>query len=128
MNLVRSSVCISMFMLHPGQKVQITEEPSDIECFEGDVATFTCRISPGDYVGVQWYLDKTPLHNNDLSEIQAFPGGYHTLTVKKLAQKDSGTISVVAGDKTAYTSLMVKGNHAFLCLALQCFVVLTPSS
>nr|XP_023671298.1 obscurin [Paramormyrops kingsleyae] len=102
-----------------GQKVQITEEPADVECFEGDVAAFTCRISPGDYVAVQWYLDKTPLHNNDLNEIQAFPGGYHTLNVKKLAQKDSGTISVVAGDKTAYASLKVKERSTVILKGLE---------
>ncbi|XP_048868536.1 obscurin-like isoform X15 [Brienomyrus brachyistius] len=102
-----------------GQKVQITEEPADVECFEGDVAAFTCRISPGDYVGVQWYLDKTPLHNNDHNEIQAFPGGYHTLTVKKLTRKDSGTISVEAGDKTAYASLMVKERPTVILKGLE---------
>ncbi|KAJ8337405.1 hypothetical protein SKAU_G00386250 [Synaphobranchus kaupii] len=87
----------------PGQKVQIVEE-----CLEWESATFKCRVSPSEYIGVQWHLDKTPLHNNELNDIQTLPGGYHTLTVKKLARKDSGTVSVEAGDKRACASLSVK--------------------
>lgn len=93
-----------------GQKVLITEDLEDVEVLEGDSATFKCRISPADYNNVQWFLDKTPLHTNELNEIQSQKGGYHTLTVKKLSMKDSGSISFEAGDKKTSASLVVKGN------------------
>ncbi|XP_058878961.1 obscurin-like isoform X15 [Acipenser ruthenus] len=91
-----------------GQKVLITEDLEDVEVLEGDSATFKCRISPADYNNVQWFLDKTPLHTNELNEIQSQKGGYHTLTVKKLSMKDSGSISFEAGDKKTSASLVVK--------------------
>ncbi|XP_036374685.1 obscurin isoform X3 [Megalops cyprinoides] len=91
-----------------GQKVQIVEELEDVECLEGESATFKCRITPSERVEVQWHLDTTLLRANELNGIQVLPGGYHTLTVKKLKCKDSGTISVRAGDKKASASLRVK--------------------
>ncbi|MGH0174100.1 UNVERIFIED_CONTAM: hypothetical protein FKN15_071392 [Acipenser sinensis] len=91
-----------------GQKVLITEDLEDVEVLEGCSATFKCRISPADYNNVQWFLDKTPLHTNELNEIQSQKGGYHTLTVKKLSMKDSGSISFEAGDKKTSASLVVK--------------------
>lgn len=59
---------------------------------------------------MQWFLDKTPLHTNELNEIQSQPGGYHLLTLKKLSLKDSGVITFEAGDKKTSASLVVKGN------------------
>ncbi|XP_041100613.1 obscurin isoform X14 [Polyodon spathula] len=91
-----------------GQKVLITEDLEDVEVLEEDSATFKCRISPADYNNVQWFLDKTPLHTNELNEIQSQTGGYHTLTVKKLSMKDSGSISFEAGDKKTSATLVVK--------------------
>ncbi|XP_053913944.1 obscurin isoform X11 [Cuculus canorus] len=91
-----------------GQKVLITEDLEDVTVLEGESAMFKCRISPIDYSKVQWFLDKTPLHTNELNEIQSQPGGYHLLTLKKLSLKDSGVITFEAGDKKASASLVVK--------------------
>ena len=99
----------SMFLFHSGQRVLILDELEDVECLEGDTVTFRCRICPSDYSGVKWYLDETLLYTNDLNEIQMVPGGYHTLTFKQLARKDTGTISFSAGDKRSYASLLVRG-------------------
>lgn len=87
----------------------ILDELEDVECLEGDTVTFRCRICPSDYIGVKWYLDETLLYTNELNEIQMVPGGYHTLTFRQLARKDTGTISFAAGDKRSYASLLVRG-------------------
>uniref|UniRef100_A0A8U7MNR6 Obscurin, cytoskeletal calmodulin and titin-interacting RhoGEF n=1 Tax=Corvus moneduloides TaxID=1196302 RepID=A0A8U7MNR6_CORMO len=92
-----------------GQKVLITEDLEDVTVLEGESAMFKCRISPVDCSRVQWFLDKTPLHTNELNEIQSQPGGYHLLTLKKLSLKDSGVITFEAGDKKTSASLVVKG-------------------
>ncbi|XP_035173164.1 obscurin isoform X6 [Oxyura jamaicensis] len=91
-----------------GQKVLITEDLEDVTVLEGESAMFKCRISPVDYSKVQWFLDKTPLHTNELNDIQSQPGGYHLLTLKKLSLKDSGVITFEAGDKKTSASLVVK--------------------
>lgn len=89
----------------------IVDELEDKECLEGDTIIFKCRICPSDYTDVKWYLDETLLYTNDLNEIKMMPGGYHTLTFKQLARKDTGTISFEAGDKRSYASLLVRGNY-----------------
>lgn len=91
------------------QKVLILDELEDVVCLEGDTVTFRCRICPSDYTGVKWYLDETLLYTNELNEIQLAPGGYHILTFRQLARKDTGTISFAAGDKRSYASLLVRG-------------------
>lgn len=89
----------------------IVDELEDKECLEGETIIFRCRICPSDYTDVKWYLDETLLYTNDLNEIMMIPGGYHTLTIKQLARKDTGTIIFEAGDKRSYASLLVRGNH-----------------
>ncbi|XP_042178904.1 obscurin-like isoform X2 [Oncorhynchus tshawytscha] len=102
-----------------GQKVLIMDELEDVECLENDTVMFRCRICPSDYVGVKWYLDETLLYMNKLNEIQVVPGGYHSLTFKQLAHKDSGTISFEAGDKRSYASLLVRERRPTITKALE---------
>nr|XP_046247907.1 obscurin [Scatophagus argus] len=102
-----------------GQKVLILDELEDVECLEGDTVTFQCRICPSDYVGVKWYLDETLLYTNELNEIQMLSGGYHTLTFRQLARKDTGTISFAAGDKRSYASLLVRERRPTIIKALE---------
>nr|XP_046157554.1 obscurin isoform X4 [Oncorhynchus gorbuscha] len=102
-----------------GQKVLIMDELEDVECLENDTVMFRCRICPSDYVGVKWYLDETLLYTNELNEIQEIPGGYHSLTFKQLARKDSGTISFEAGDKRSYASLLVRERRPTITKALE---------
>ncbi|XP_026016073.1 obscurin isoform X7 [Astatotilapia calliptera] len=102
-----------------GQKVVILDELEDVECLEGDTVTFRCRISPSDYAGAKWYLDETLLYTNELNEIQVLSGGFHTLTFKQLARKDTGTISFAAGDKRSYASLLVRERRPTICKSLE---------
>ncbi|KAL1270084.1 hypothetical protein QQF64_032373 [Cirrhinus molitorella] len=102
-----------------GQKVVIVDELEDKECLEGDTIVFKCRICPSDYDDVKWYLDETLLYTNDLNEIKMMPGGYHTLTFKQLARKDTGTISFEAGDKRSYASLLVRERRPTITKALE---------
>nr|XP_055229435.1 obscurin isoform X37 [Gorilla gorilla gorilla] len=90
-----------------GRRVHIIEDLEDVDVQEGSSATFRCRISPANYEPVHWFLDKTPLHANELNEIDAQPGGYHVLTLRQLALKDSGTIYFEAGDQRASAALRV---------------------
>ncbi|KAB1281104.1 Obscurin [Camelus dromedarius] len=94
-------------LLVQGQRVLITEDLEDVEVQEGCPATFCCRISPADYKPVHWFLDKTPLYANELNQIEAQPGGYHVLTLRQLALKDSGTVHFEAGDQRASATLRV---------------------
>ncbi|XP_061635168.1 obscurin [Phyllopteryx taeniolatus] len=102
-----------------GQRVVILDELEDIECLENDTVTFKCQICPSDYTVVKWYLDETLLYNNELNEIQMLAGGYHTLTFRQLARKDTGTISFAAGDKRSYASLLVRERRPTICKALE---------
>ncbi|KAM4629824.1 obscurin [Polymixia lowei] len=102
-----------------GQKVLILDELEDVECLEGDTVMFRCRICPSDYTGVKWYLDETLLYTNALNEIQATQGGFHTLTFRQLARKDTGTISFEAGDKRSYASLLVRERRPTIIKALE---------
>ncbi|KAI4872326.1 hypothetical protein NFI96_027754 [Prochilodus magdalenae] len=102
-----------------GQKVLILDELEDIECLEGDTVTFRCRICPSDFTEVKWYLDETLLYTNDLNEIEMIPGGFHTLTIKQLERKDTGTISFEAGDKRSYASLLVRERRPTIMKALE---------
>ncbi|XP_071075350.1 obscurin isoform X4 [Desmodus rotundus] len=94
-------------LLVQGQRVLIVEELGDAEVQEGSSATFNCRISPADYGPVHWFLDKTPLHANELNEIEAQSGGCHVLTLRQLALKDSGTVHFEAGDQRSSATLRV---------------------
>ncbi|XP_051803564.1 obscurin isoform X3 [Acanthochromis polyacanthus] len=102
-----------------GQRVLILDELEDVECLEGDTVTFRCRICPSDYTGVKWYLDETLLYTNELNEIQMIPGGFHTLTFRQLARKDTGTISFAAGDKRSYASLLVRERRPTIIKSLE---------
>ncbi|XP_035862884.1 obscurin isoform X5 [Sander lucioperca] len=102
-----------------GQKVLILDELEDVECLEGDTVTFRCRICPSDYIGVKWYLDETLLYTNELNEIQMLPEGFHTLTFRQLARKDTGTISFAAGDKRSYASMLVRERRPTIIKSLE---------
>ncbi|KAJ3599333.1 hypothetical protein NHX12_033296 [Muraenolepis orangiensis] len=102
-----------------GQRVLILDELEDVECLEGDTVMFRCRICPSDYTSVKWYLDETLLYTNNLNEIQAVLGGYHVLTFRQLARKDTGTISFEAGDKRSYASLLVRERRPTIIKSLE---------
>ncbi|MBZ3888895.1 Obscurin [Sciurus carolinensis] len=94
-------------LLVQGQRVLITEQLQDVEVHEGSSATFCCRVAPADHEPARWFLDETPLHANELNEIEVQPGGYHVLTLRQLALKDCGTIYFEAGDQRTSATLRV---------------------
>ena len=98
-----------LFICLAGQKVRVIEDLEDTAVQEGSSAKFCCRIAPADYGPVHWFLDKTPLHSNELNEITVQPGGYHVLTLRQLALKDSGTVYFGAGDQRTSAALRVTG-------------------
>ncbi|KAK1801420.1 hypothetical protein P4O66_022686, partial [Electrophorus voltai] len=115
-----NSVEIRLLLLrHIGQKVIILDELEDAECLEGESVTFKCHICPSDFTEVRWYLDETLLYTNDLNEIKMTPCGHHTLTIRQLACKDTGTISFEAGDKRSYASLLVRERRPTITKALE---------
>ncbi|XP_076860479.1 obscurin [Brachyhypopomus gauderio] len=107
------------FLTVYGQKTIILDELEDTECLEGETVMFTCRVCPSDFTEVRWYLDETLLYNNELNEIKIIPGGYHTLTIRQLARKDTGTITFEAGDKRSYASLLVRERRPTIIKALE---------
>ncbi|XP_012590074.1 PREDICTED: obscurin [Condylura cristata] len=90
-----------------GQKVLISEGLEAVEVPEGSSASFRCCVSPADFGPVQWFLDKTPLHPSERSEIEVQPGGYHVLTLRQLALRDEGTVHFEAGDQRTSAALRV---------------------
>lgn len=65
---------------------------------------------------VHWFLDKMLcLPVTELNEIEAQPGGYHVLTLRQLALKDSGTVHFEAGDQRTSAALQVTGRWQAQC-------------
>ncbi|KAM4869534.1 LOW QUALITY PROTEIN: obscurin-like [Urocitellus parryii] len=106
------------WLLVQGQRVLITEELQDMEVYKGSSATFCCRVAPADHRPVRWFLDETPLHANELNEIVVQPGGYHVLTLRQLALKDSGTIYFEEGDQRTSATLRVTEKPSIFSLEL----------
>lgn len=77
--------------------------------FAGESATFECELSDKDVENTQWWLDGSPLQNNDLNEITVQNGNIHTLTLQGLGTDDSGTVTFKAGTLTSSAKLLVKG-------------------
>ncbi|ELK03225.1 Obscurin [Pteropus alecto] len=105
-------------LLVQGQRILILEDLGDAEVQEGSSATFSCRVSPADYGPVHWFLDKTPLYANEFNEIEAQPGGYHVLTLRQLALKDSGTVHFEAGNQRSSATLRVTEKPSVFSLEL----------
>ncbi|XP_051969741.1 LOW QUALITY PROTEIN: obscurin-like [Xyrauchen texanus] len=74
---------------------------------EGEDVHFECLVSHDNAPIVQWTLQDVPLQNNEMNEIQA-EGKRHTLTLRCVTQKDSGTVSFHVGAHTSFACLTVK--------------------
>ncbi|KAA0704500.1 Obscurin [Triplophysa tibetana] len=74
---------------------------------EGDDVHFECIVSHDNASGVQWTLQDVPLQNNEMNEIRT-EGKRHTLTLRSVTQKDSGTVSFHVGGHTSFACLTVK--------------------
>ncbi|XP_051543318.1 obscurin-like [Myxocyprinus asiaticus] len=74
---------------------------------EGEDVHFECLVSHDNAHIVQWTLQDVPLQNNEMNEIRA-EGKRHTLTLRGVTQKDSGTVSFHVGAHTSFACLAVK--------------------
>ncbi|KAI4893348.1 hypothetical protein NFI96_024137 [Prochilodus magdalenae] len=75
---------------------------------EGDDVSFECFVSQENAKDVKWALQDVPLQNNEMNEIR-MEGKRHTLTLRKVTQKDSGTVAFHVGSHTSFACLTVKG-------------------
>lgn len=102
--------CLHMCMFHSTVKeVFIVSGLKTTDVFVGEWATFSCQLSGTAPGKVQWWLDGTLLEESPLCEIGLSEGHIHTLTLKKLATDDSGTVTFKAGSLTSTAKLLVKG-------------------
>ncbi|XP_052398017.1 obscurin-like isoform X9 [Carassius gibelio] len=74
---------------------------------EGEDVHFECIVSHDNALIVQWTLQDVPLQNNERNEIR-MEGKRHTLTLRSVTQKDSGTVSFHVGAHTSFACLTVK--------------------
>lgn len=79
---------------------------------EGDDVRFECIVSHDNAPGVQWTLQDVPLQNNEMNEIRT-EGKRHTLALRSVTQKDSGTVSFHVGGHTSFACLTVKGKTEY---------------
>ncbi|XP_026114229.1 obscurin isoform X16 [Carassius auratus] len=105
----------------PGFQKQTTEQGPSIDepdiiiltglksCIvnEGEDVHFECLVSHDNALIVQWTLQDVPLQNNERNEIR-MEGKRHTLTLRSVTQKDSGTVSFHVGAHTSFACLTVK--------------------
>ncbi|XP_073797120.1 obscurin isoform X6 [Danio rerio] len=74
---------------------------------EGEDVHFECLVSHDNAVIVQWTLQDVPLQNNEMNKI-GMEGKRHTLTLRSVTQKDSGTLSFHVGAHTSFACLTVR--------------------
>ncbi|XP_052452026.1 obscurin-like isoform X1 [Carassius gibelio] len=74
---------------------------------EGEDVHFECLVSHDNALIVQWTLQDVPLQNNEMNEIR-MEGKRHTLTLRSVTQKDSGTVSFHVGAHTSLACLTVR--------------------
>ncbi|CAM4723725.1 unnamed protein product [Leuciscus chuanchicus] len=74
---------------------------------EGEDVHFECLVSHDNALIVQWTLQDVPLQNNEMNEIR-MEGKRHTLTLRSVTQKDSGTVSFHVGAHTSFACLTVR--------------------
>ncbi|XP_016146835.1 obscurin-like isoform X2 [Sinocyclocheilus grahami] len=86
-------------MILTGLKSCIVNESEDVH--------FECLVSHDNALIVQWTLQDVPLQNNEMNEIR-MEGKRHTLTLRSVTQKDSGTVSFHVGAHTSFACLTVK--------------------
>ncbi|XP_058254104.1 obscurin isoform X8 [Hemibagrus wyckioides] len=74
---------------------------------EGDDVTFECFVSHDGAQNVNWELQGVPLQSNEMNVIQV-EGKRHSLTLRSVTEKDSGTVSFHVGSHTSFACLTVK--------------------
>ncbi|XP_048868574.1 obscurin-like isoform X50 [Brienomyrus brachyistius] len=98
------------------RKVKITKHLQDVQVDEDGDATFTCELNYTDEE-LQWLLNDRALCSNDVNEIQHV-GKAHTLTLRRLAPEDGGTITIKVREIKESASLKVKEKRAVFLKSL----------
>ncbi|XP_028831503.1 obscurin isoform X13 [Denticeps clupeoides] len=95
---------------------QVTVEEPDVtivtglkSCIvdEGEDVHFDVIVSHDTVPGAQWSLQDVPLQKNEMNQIVT-EGRTHTLTLKKVSQRDSGTVTFSTGTHTSFACLTVR--------------------
>ncbi|XP_028831493.1 obscurin isoform X4 [Denticeps clupeoides] len=74
---------------------------------EGEDVHFDVIVSHDTVPGAQWSLQDVPLQKNEMNQIVT-EGRTHTLTLKKVSQRDSGTVTFSTGTHTSFACLTVR--------------------
>ncbi|GAA6091828.1 obscurin isoform X13 [Tachysurus ichikawai] len=74
---------------------------------EGDDVAFECFVSHDAAQNANWQLQGVPLQSNEMNLIQV-EGKRHSLTLRSVTEKDSGTVSFHVGSHTSFACLTVK--------------------
>lgn len=69
---------------------------------------FECFVSHDAAQNANWQLQGVPLQSNEMNLIQV-EGKRHSLTLRSVTEKDSGTVSFHVGSHTSFACLTVKG-------------------
>ncbi|XP_046703831.1 obscurin [Silurus meridionalis] len=91
------------------KELDITIETGLRSCIvnEGDDVVFECFVSHDGAQNVSWELQGVPLQSNEMNVIQV-EGKKHSLTLRSVTEKDSGTVSFHVGSHTSFACLTVK--------------------
>ncbi|XP_060776992.1 obscurin isoform X3 [Neoarius graeffei] len=91
------------------KELDITIETGLKSCIvnEGDDVSFECFVSHEGAQNVNWELQGVPLQSNEMNVIQV-EGKRHSLTLRSVSKKDSGTMSFHVGSHTSFACLTVK--------------------
>ncbi|XP_062979003.1 obscurin [Elgaria multicarinata webbii] len=87
--------------------VTVVEALKDITLYEGEDAVFQCQVSREKAKDVQWSLAGVPLQSNEMNEIEV-QGKLHTLTLRKVALEDCGSVSFRVGQNSSEAQLTVQ--------------------
>ncbi|XP_066483103.1 obscurin isoform X3 [Tiliqua scincoides] len=91
-----------------GLDITIIRGLKNAEVFEEEDVTFECKVSHDNAMDVEWKLQDASLQSNEMNEISIEKGRVHTLTLRKVTQQDSGTVTFRIGPYTSTAQLKVK--------------------
>ncbi|XP_057712682.1 obscurin [Corythoichthys intestinalis] len=98
------------------REIKFTKHLTDTEVDEDSDAVFTCEVNYADEEA-EWLLNDKALFNNELNTI-THEGKVHKLTLKNLAPKDGGTITVQVRKLKESVTLKVKEKPALFLKSL----------
>ncbi|XP_062259632.1 obscurin isoform X2 [Platichthys flesus] len=75
--------------------------------YEGEDVHFECLLSHEEAPLAQWKLQDVPLQNNEMNLIKT-ESRVHSLTLRGVTTKDSGTVTFTVGNQTSTASLTVR--------------------